>query len=173
MDQPQKRTESIQEVIHRKKVPKKEQQATSQLAVGQQATGNRTAGSRVAQRVNESTPLLPEVELATDNQRLAADQLEQPATGRARTRAQLVNDEIDTYLYGLVAEGLVNLAFNGWYAKVIHALGIQRVNMIVINVRQTQKCTNPQKLLSYKLKGALNQHYKLMYEADHLDSEQR
>lgn len=173
MDKRSNSTESLNDFIHRKKVAKKEQQATDQLAVGQQATGNRTAGSRVAEPVNSQSPLLDAVEKATANQQPAADQLEQQAAGRARTRAQLENDEIDAYLYGLASEGLVNLAFNGWYAKVIHTLGLQRVNMIVVNVRQTQKCTSPQKLLSYKLKGALNVHFKAVYEAESLDSEQR
>lgn len=168
----QRSTESINEVIHRKKVPKKEQQATGQLPAEQPATGNWTTGTRVSQAVNPISPLLNDVESATD--RTGSSQLDQSATGnKDRTRAQRINHDIDQFLFQLAREELINPAFQAWYAKAVRTLGLQQVNYIAINVRGTTACRDKSKLFSYKLKGALQSHYKAMFDAEGGDNQQR
>lgn len=141
-------TQSISEVIHNKKVPKKKQQVTGQLPVGQ--LDNRTTGKNTPTDNNNQEAIDTGVNRLLDNTESKV----------SRTRNQIKNQEIDEYLYGLINEGIANPAFASWYAKCLHQLGIQEVNRLVINSRNGN---NPMKLLSYKLKGALSLHYKRTY----------
>lgn len=168
MDKPQhSSTESIGDFIHKEKVSKRKHKAISLLAIGQK--DNRTIGASVAHAVNDDSTLLAGVLKATEQQEQAIEQKEKAI---ATSRAQILNTQIDQYLFELVSNGLVDINFKAWFAKAIHTLGLQEVNYIVINVKQTQNCTNRQKLLSYKIKGALNYHYKLVYESESLDGQQ-
>lgn len=79
----------------------------------------------------------------------------------ARTRNQLKNFEIDEYLYQLINEGVIDERFVPFYAKACHQLGIPTVNRLKINAMNGK---DRQKLFAYKVKGALQLHYKREYE---------
>lgn len=169
MDSRASGVQSVGDFIHKEKVAKRKHKAIDQLSTGSRSR-QKAEGSRVSQPVNSSSPLLNEVEYTAGykQQEQALGQQEQ----KARTHTQRVNQEIDQYMHGLIAAGLLNEQFQAWFAKCIHTLGLQSVNIIVLNVRNTTHCKEPQRLLAWKLKGAMTLHYKQVYEEGVYDSEQ-
>lgn len=83
----------------------------------------------------------------------------------ARRRAAAIkNAEIDEYIHQLIIEGIVDESFMAWTAKCIHTLGLVKVNAMVVNARNGK---DPQRLLSFKLNGALQAHYKRIVESEY------
>lgn len=83
--------------------------------------------------------------------------------GSAQRRAAAIkNAEIDEFIQNLIMEGIVDENFFAWTAKCIHTLGLVKVNSLVVNARNGN---NPQKLLSFKLNGALQAHYKRQFDS--------
>lgn len=76
--------------------------------------------------------------------------------------AAIKNAEIDEYIRTLVMEGIVDQRFTAWVAKCIHTLSLRTVNELVVNARNGN---DKQKLLAYKLNGALRLHHKNKYES--------
>lgn len=81
----------------------------------------------------------------------------------ARTRNQLKNFEIDEYLDELVVSGMIDQNFVPFYAKACHVLGIQTINRLKVNAMNGN---SKQKLFAYKVKGALQLHYKREFERE-------
>lgn len=73
---------------------------------------------------------------------------------RVRSRK---NAEIDERLLSLVMEGLIDEDYWKFHTKCVYVLGIQKYNQLVIESREGKK---PKHLLAFKLKGALELHYK-------------
>lgn len=86
--------------------------------------------------------------------------IEQPDIRQPQTAAQLKNFEIDEYLYGLVMEDMITEQFIPFYAKACHQLGLPTVNRLKINALNGK---DKQKLFAYKIKGALQLHYKRQF----------
>jgi hypothetical protein len=137
--------ESIDQVIHRKKEPKKETKDIRSI-------GNRTVAKSSTQI------LLVNSQLNNNSTHKSIGQ--QDAITKARRHAALKNAEIDEYLNDLVIEGMLHPNFISWGAKCIHTLGLQKVNIIVINARNGN---DRQRLLAVKLKGAMQLHFKRQY----------
>ena len=81
----------------------------------------------------------------------------------ARTRNQLLNHQIDEYLYQLITEGMIDERFVPFYAKACHALGINTINRLKVNAYNGN---DKQKLFAYKVKGAMQLYYKQEYERE-------
>ncbi len=131
--------EPIGGIIHKKKEAKKKQKAKGQLPIG-----SREGSTQSNQRQEKSATGVAE--------RLAA---------KERIRNQILNQEIDRFLNTLFNEGIASEKFGAWYAKCCHQLGIKEVNRLAVNARNGN---DPQRLFSYKLKGALQLHYKDIVE---------
>lgn len=71
------------------------------------------------------------------------------------------NSEIDSFLNDLLIEGLINAEYWSFHAKACHALGLSLCNRLAINARNGM---NSQRLYAYKIKGALQVHYKQQYD---------
>lgn len=67
------------------------------------------------------------------------------------------NAEIDEYLLGLLMTDLIDESYWKFHTKCLHVIGLQRYNTLVIEARAGR---NPKHLLAFKLKGALELHYK-------------
>lgn len=152
--------ESIGDLIHKEKVPKRKLKAIGQwpMAIG---VGNRTIGSSVTQAVKQTSPLLDDVELSAQGN----GQMEQ-AKGESLSATQRHNAEIDSYLDQLLSNGYIDFNYRSWFAKSIQTLGIHDVNVILLNVQATTNVRQPQRLFAYKVKGALTSYYKRVYEAE-------
>lgn len=91
--------------------------------------------------------------------------IDESLKAKAERRARYIRAaQIDDYVVGLVMEGLVHKDYFQRAAKVCTVLGLQTVNKLVLQVRQTD-CTGPgqskQKLLAVKMNGAIQLHYKI------------
>lgn len=161
--------ENISEVIHNKKVAKKKQISDSHMPSSQIAHSIHPDRASVAHAVKQELPLLSAVEHTT-TQPASNSSIKQKAD---RTRTQRINAEIDAYIYELVCEGLVMIEFKAYLAKCIRTLGLPKVQYIVFDVRQAGSKYHRGKLLSYKLKGEMTLHFKRLYEADALNTQQR
>lgn len=138
--------ESIQNLIH-KKEPKK-LKAKGLLPIGQK--DYRTIGLGYHSRQEA-------------NQQMAGEQMDKSEAKVLRTRTQLKNFEIDQYLYLLINEGMIDENYIPFYAKACHTLGIPTVNRLKINAVNGQY---KQKLFAYKVKGALQLHFKQEFERE-------
>lgn len=140
--------EPISQLIHKKKEAKKN--TKGQLPIGQK--DNRTIGKG-------STP--SEIVNRLQDNNHTQQSTEQPAIDPALQRKrQIDNQAIDEYLFGLIMEGILDENYMSWGAKCIHTLGLTKVNAIVINARNGN---NPQRLLAYKLNGAIQLHFKKQF----------
>lgn len=110
----------------------------------------RTIGKNSTQGNETQGAIVQEVEGSLDNreQRLA------------RTRTQLKNIEIDEFLYDLVSINIIDVKFIPFYAKACHVLGISKINQLKVNALNGDK---PQNLFAYKVKGAMQLHFKREY----------
>lgn len=77
-------------------------------------------------------------------------------TDKAARRRQAA--KIDAYLSELLMEGIVSVDWLPWHAKCIYTLSLERYNLIVIQARNGKQ---PAKLLSDKLKGAMEYQKEL------------
>lgn len=144
--QSQNQPESLSEVIHKKEAKKLKAKGLSPVV----PMDNSTIGLGYHSR---QEPVAPEVEGQQDNRQAKV----------ARTRNQLKNFEIDEYLYELINQGMIDERFVPFYAKACHVLGIQTINRLKVNAFNGN---NPQKLFAYKVKGALQLHYKQEFERE-------
>lgn len=67
------------------------------------------------------------------------------------------NQEIDEYLLPLLMEGMIAEDYWKFHTKAIYTLGLDRYNQLVIESREGK---SPQKLLAWKVKGAIELHFK-------------
>lgn len=138
--------ESIETIFHKKKEAKKKLKAKGQLPVGPLDNSTIGLGYHSRQEVKEQGS----VELPDNRQ-----------SDVERTRNQLKNFEIDEYLNQLIMEQMIDERFVPFYAKACHTLGIQTVNRLKIN---SVNGNNRQKLFAYKVKGAMQLHFKQEFE---------
>lgn len=137
--------DSLASVIHKKKEAKKKQKTE-----GQSPIGNRTTGEGITGPV-KTQEAIPPLSKGQKAKRPKDNNVE-------RTRNQILNQEIDDFLYDLLSEGLIDdNNYIAFYAKACHTLGISTVNRIAVNSRNGKE---PSKLFAYKTKGALNLHFK-------------
>lgn len=83
-----------------------------------------------------------------------------PKSEVERTQTRLnarKNAEIDDYLISLLMEGIIDEAYWKFHTKCIYTLSHERYNTLVVEARSGR---NPKHLLAFKLKGALELHYK-------------
>ena len=142
---------NISSIIHKKKEAKKNHKAKGQMPIVQK--DSRTIGEGSTEGYISQEPFAQEVEEQLDNRH----------PDKARTRTQRLNFEIDQFLFNLLTEGMIVEAWLPYYAKACHALGIAMVNRIAINARNGK---TPDRLFAYKVKGAMNLHYKQIYYND-------
>lgn len=93
-----------------------------------------------------------EMNATSDDSQKEARDPKQPARVNARKNA-----EIDEYLLELLMTDMIDESFWKFHTKCIHVLGLSRYNTLVIESRDGRK---PKHLLAFKLKGALELHYK-------------
>lgn len=67
------------------------------------------------------------------------------------------NQEIDEYLLPLLMEGLIAEDYWKFHTKAVYILGMGKYNQLVIESREGK---SPQKLLAWKVKGAVELHFK-------------
>lgn len=91
------------------------------------------------------------------------DQLDNRQNSQLRTHNQLKNFQIDEYLYELINENMIDERFKPFFAKACHVLGIQTINRLKVNAYNGN---DKQKLFAYKVKGALQLHYKQEFERE-------
>lgn len=71
------------------------------------------------------------------------------------------NSEIDSFLTQLLMEDMITSEYWNFHAKAVHVLGMNLCNQLAINARNG---LNKQRLYAYKIKGALQLHYKREYD---------
>ncbi len=136
-----------------------------QQPIAHSAIGNSTIG-RVAQPSSAGEQQIQ----ANDPKQLAIDQ---SAQAKAERRARSIKaQEIDDYVFRLVIEGLVSEDYQPFMASACTLLGLQRVNHIVIQVKQGQNIREPQRLLAWKIKAAVQLHHKRIFYEQNLTSVQ-
>jgi hypothetical protein len=67
------------------------------------------------------------------------------------------NAEIDDFLIALVMEGIIDEDYWKFHTKCVYTLGLDRYNTLLIEARAGR---TPKNLFAFKLKGALELHYK-------------
>lgn len=137
--------ESIADVFHKEKEAKRKQKAKGLLPIV--PMDYRTIGLGYH---NSQEAIAPEV-------------IDQKDSRQARTRDQLKNFEIDECLQNLLMEQMIDEKFLPFYAKACHVLGINTINRLKINAYNGD---NKQKLFAYKVKGALQLHFKREFERE-------
>ena len=84
----------------------------------------------------------------------AEAEAERGAAARIRSRK---NAEIDEFLMQLLMTGLIDEAYWKFHTKCVHTLGLQQYNQLVVEARSGRI---PKNLLAFKLKGAMELHFK-------------
>lgn len=136
-------TESIKDMLaNRELSTKKEAKKTEDKAL---SLKERKGKVRVAQPMPKHNS---ESELNAD-----ADS-QKGSEGRIRSRK---NAEIDEYLMDLLMNNLIDEAYWKFHTKCVHTLGLAQYNQLVIESRAGR---NPKHLLAFKLKGAVELHFK-------------
>lgn len=79
---------------------------------------------------------------------------QQGSEARIRSRK---NAEIDEYLLQLLMDGLIDEAYWKFHTKCVHTLSLTKYNQLVIEARAGRI---PKNLLAFKLKGAMELHFK-------------
>ncbi len=67
------------------------------------------------------------------------------------------NAEIDDFLISLLMEDVIDEAYWKFHTKCVYTLGLQQYNQLLVEARSGR---NPKHLFAFKLKGALELHYK-------------
>lgn len=130
--------------------------------------------STIGRVADVSTPPLTGVVQKIEANKQKQLTIEQTALARAERRSRSIKAlQIDDYVFQLVMEGLVDEDYSPFAAKCCTVLGLQRVHKIVLQVRQGEKVQNPQRLLAWKLNGALQLHYKKQLYLDSSDTGSR
>lgn len=163
--------ESVGEISTKRKVSKEKSEV--QQPIASSTIGNSTIG-RVARLSSPPLTEVEQAELAKDPKQLTIDQTVQ---ARAERRSRAIKTlEIDDYLFKLVMEGLLDEDFIPYGAKACYTLGLQRVNAIVLQVRDAKcdpaKGQSKTKLLAWKLNGAIQLFYKRQLYEQSVTSEQ-
>ena len=81
-------------------------------------------------------------------------------TSQQRTDARINarhNAEIDDYLLRLLMDNMIDEAYWKFHTKAVYVLGLAQYNQLVIESRDGRK---PKNLLAFKIKGAIELHYK-------------
>lgn len=141
-------TESLESFFHKEKEAKRKLKAKGLSPIG--LKDNRTIGLGYHSRQVAEAP-------GVEGQKVNRPK------DLERTRNQLKNFEIDEYLFQLINEGMIDERFVPFYAKACHVLGIQTINRLKINAFNGK---DRQKLFAYKVKGAMQLHYKQEFERE-------
>lgn len=82
------------------------------------------------------------------------------------------NAEIDEFLIALLMDNVIDESYWKFHTKCVYTLGLDRYNQLVVEARSGR---NPKHLLAFKLKGAIELHFKKqLYRDTHkLDDENR
>jgi hypothetical protein len=67
------------------------------------------------------------------------------------------NAEIDDFLISLLMEDIIDEAFWKFHTKCVYTLGLECYNQLLVEARSGR---NPKHLFAFKLKGALELHFK-------------
>lgn len=90
----------------------------------------------------------------SESEQNAEAESQRGAEARIRSRK---NAEIDEFLISLLMEGLIDEAYWKFHTKCVHTLGLRTYNQLVVEARSGRI---PKNLLAFKLKGAIELHYK-------------
>lgn len=111
--------------------------------------------------VKGSTTVKRPIEQLQDHQNRQKSIGQQQLADRERNSRLLLNAEIDDRLHNWVMEGITSEEFMPWVAKCCHVLGLQKVVQLSNAARNGK---TPDRLFSSMLKGAMNLHYKQIFE---------
>jgi hypothetical protein len=142
--------ESIDNIIHKEKEPKRKLKTKGLLSIGQ--LDYRTVGKNSTSENKTQQAKVTEVTTLQDNRNINI----------ATTRNQMLNYQIDEFLEELLMDKMISEQFLPFYAKACHKLGITTVNRLRVNALNGN---DKQKLFAYKVKGALQIYYKREFEA--------
>lgn len=133
-----KSMESLQELIHKKKEPKKKLKTKGLLSIELKKDSTKDSQSQ---------------------------QLKEQQTKEAhdRSRSQRINAEIDEKLEELIATFLIKETYKPFFAKACHTLGLNKVNKLAIESRNGK---DQEKLFAYLVNGAMKLHFKKEYFKD-------
>jgi hypothetical protein len=77
------------------------------------------------------------------------------------------NAEIDDFLISLLMEDIIDEAYWKFHTKCIYTLGLECYNQLLVEARSGR---TPKNLFAFKLKGALELHYKKQIYRDKFES---
>jgi hypothetical protein len=155
-------TDSIRQVIHKKRKEAKEKNTKEHLSNVQMNICTNGKGSTQESIVN-----------STNDTNDASGQDIPPSFVQQRK-----DIELDYYLHGLIAEGLVDRKFMAWHCRAVGVLTLYRYNLIVLNVREAvqrgqdgrgKPIRQPAYLLSSKVKGMLQLEAKHQFYSEGAD----
>ena len=87
-----------------------------------------------------------------------SNQTQKSLAERTQTRLNArKNAEIDDYLISLLMEGIIDELYWKFHTKCVYTLSLASYNQLVVEARSGR---NPKHLLAFKLKGAIELHYK-------------
>ena len=92
------------------------------------------------------------------NRNSKSDERQKTLAERTQTRLNARrNAEIDDYLIALLMEGVIDEAYWKFHTKCIYTIGLDKYNALLVESRSGR---NVKHLLAFKLKGALELHFK-------------
>lgn len=142
--------QDLHEIVKLKeKEAKRKQKVKGLMPIG--LTDKRTIGEGSTQHYDNQMPIAPEVNDLHDHR----------LKKKARLTRQLKNFEIDEFLFICSNQGLIATGFEAYFAKACHTLGLERIARLK---HQSLEGREPQKLFAYKVKGALQLHFKRIYD---------
>lgn len=159
--------ESIGSFIH--KESSKEKQKSKAYSLMAKGKSLKAKGSSVAQAVKPDFNLLEAAHQAKAERQLAIEEQANKDLSSYRLEKLRANAAIDQFLDQLLTNELIAPSFRNFHAKAIHTLSLtvcQRLAIEAVNGR------TPQKLYAYKVKGAMQLHYKQVYDAAGLSAQQ-
>lgn len=168
MDIPSNGAESLGSIIH--KESSKEKHKSKGYSLMAKGIRLRAKGSNIADAVKPDFNLLEAAQEADEQRQLAiADQANKELSSY-RLEKLRHNAEIDLFLDQLLTNKLIAPAFRNFHAKAIHTLTLTVCQRLAI---ESVSGRSPQMLYAYKVKGAMQLHYKQAYDTDCLSDEQR
>lgn len=118
-------------------------------------------GKRKGERLKENTKVHSQMQMPNVQQTKGEQHINRELSSY-RLEKLRKNAEIDSFLEQLLTENIINKDYFAFHAKAIHTLGLPACRKIYI---QSLNGETPQRLYAYKIKGALQLHFKIIYEA--------
>lgn len=106
----------------------------------------------------------------SSNRNSKSDERQKTLAERTQTRLNARrNAEIDDFLIALLMEGVIDEAYWKFHTKCIYTIGLDKYNMLLVEARSGR---NVKHLLAFKLKGAMELHFKKqLYRETHISNQ--